>query len=309
MSDIESPERADIVDVDIKAWVEAAAHDPLAYRDRQVTEIVLTAIGVAPGLKNTLVLKGGTLMALAFDSRRLTADVDFTALVGPERFDELLTGELNALLPRTAIEVGYLDLICRVQSIRKLPRPQNFEAMNFPALHVRIGPALRNTPEERRLEEGQASRVMDVEISFRDQVYTTQDLCLTDAGVAIRAFTIQELIAEKFRALLQQPIRKRNRRQDVYDIAFLTDAHPMHERDRATIHAILLQKCASRNIRPMAGSLDNPEVVRRAETEWETLRLELADLPPFVDRFAVAAGLYRSLPWPEAAEPPAAQRD
>mgnify|MGYP005989130713 CR=1 FL=1 len=297
MSDIESPERADIVDVDIKAWVEAAAHDPLAYRDRQVTEIVLTAIGLAPSLKSTLVLKGGTLMALAFDSRRLTADVDFTALVGPEQFDKLLTGELNVLLPQTAIELGYIDLICQVQSIRKLPRPQNFETMNFPALHVRIGSALRNTPEERRLAAGQATRVMDMEISFRDQVYTTQDLCLADAGVAIRAFTIHELIAEKFRALLQQPIRKRNRRQDVYDIAFLIDVHPMDEQDRAAIHKILLEKCASRNIRPDAGSLSDPEVVRRAEAEWETLRLELADLPSFADRFAVAEGLYQSLPW------------
>ena len=116
MSDIESPERADIVDVDIKAWVEAAGHDPLAYRDRQVTEIVLTAIGLAPSLKNTLVLKGGTLMALAFDSRRLTADVDFTALVGPALFDELLTGELNGLLPRTAIDLGYLDLIWAIST-------------------------------------------------------------------------------------------------------------------------------------------------------------------------------------------------
>lgn len=300
MSDIDAPERAQVVEIDVKAWVEAAAHDPIAYRDRQVTEIVLTAIGVAPSLKDTLVLKGGTLMALAFDSRRLTADVDFTALVGPERFDELLSDELNRLLPRTAIELGYLDLVCRVQSIRKLPRPQNFEAMNFPALQVRIGSALRNTPEERRLAEGQAPRVIDVEISFRDQVYTTQDLSLTDAGVAIRAFTIHELIAEKFRALLQQPIRNRNRRQDVYDIAYLVDAHPMDDADRTTIHRILLEKCATRDIRPDADSLENDEVVARAEAEWDTLRLEVADLQPFADRFALAAGLYRSLPWETA---------
>ncbi|MGH7018779.1 MAG: hypothetical protein ACREEY_02805, partial [Brevundimonas sp.] len=67
MSDIDAPERAQVVEIDVKAWVEAAAHDPIAYRDRQVTEIVLTTIGVAPSLKDTLVLKGGTLMALAFD--------------------------------------------------------------------------------------------------------------------------------------------------------------------------------------------------------------------------------------------------
>lgn len=214
MSDIEDPQRATIVDVDLKGWVEEAADNPVLYRDRRVTEIVLTAIGLAPTLKGALVLKGGTLMALAFDSRRLTADVDFTALLGPEGFEQPLTEELNALLPKAAIQLGHLDLICRVQSVKKMPRAQNFSDHDFPALRARIGSAVRGTPEERHLEGGQATRVLDIEISFRDQVYGGQTLQLSDAGVAILAFTIHELIAEKFRALLQQPIRNRYRRQD-----------------------------------------------------------------------------------------------
>lgn len=40
----------DIVDVDVRAWVEAARSNPAQYRDRQVTEIVLAAIGLAPSL-------------------------------------------------------------------------------------------------------------------------------------------------------------------------------------------------------------------------------------------------------------------
>lgn len=46
MSDIEDPARAIIVDVDLKGWVEAAADNQVLYRDRRVTEIVLTAIGL-----------------------------------------------------------------------------------------------------------------------------------------------------------------------------------------------------------------------------------------------------------------------
>lgn len=38
------PEAVDIVDVDVRAWVEAAANDPVLYRDRQVTEIDLGEI-------------------------------------------------------------------------------------------------------------------------------------------------------------------------------------------------------------------------------------------------------------------------
>jgi len=297
MSDIEDPGRAVIVDVDLKGWVEAAADNQVLYRDRRVTEIVLTAIGLAPTLKDALVLKGGTLMALAFDSRRLTADVDFTALLGPAGFEQPLVEELNALLPKAAIQLGHLDLVCRVQSVKKMPRPQNFADHDFPALLVRIGSALRGTPEERRLDAGMATRVLDVEISFRDQVYTAQTLQLSDAGVAVRAFTLHELIAEKFRALLQQPIRNRYRRQDVYDIAYLIDAHPMADDDRKVIYDTLIEKCATRDIHPDRQSLEADEVVRRAQSDWDTLALEVPDLLPFDARFAIVADLYRSLPW------------
>lgn len=294
-------ERVDIVDVDLKGWVEAAADNEILYRDRRVTEIVLTAIGLAPTLKDALVLKGGTLMALAFDSLRLTADVDFTALLGPAGFEEPLVEELNALLPPAAIQLGHLDLICRVQSLKKMPRSQNFADYDFPALLVRIGSALRGTPEAKRLDAGQATRVLDVEISFRDQVFSAQTLKLSDAGIAVRAFTIHELIAEKLRALLQQPIRNRYRRQDVYDIAFLIDGHPMDEGDQKVIYETLIEKCASRSIYPDANSLEAADVVRRAQADWETLGLEVADLPSFQNRFAVVSDFYRKLPWPEAA--------
>ena len=61
----------DIVDVDVREWVEAARANPAQYRDRQVTEIVLAAIGLTPDLNANLVLKGGTVMALAFKSNRV----------------------------------------------------------------------------------------------------------------------------------------------------------------------------------------------------------------------------------------------
>lgn len=117
----------DIVDVDVRAWVETARADPTLYRDRQVTEIVLGAIGLAPSLSKTLVLKGGAVMALAFKSNRVTVDVDFTSMAEPADLTDQIAKELNEILPRTAIKLGYLDLLCRVQSVKKMPRAENFE--------------------------------------------------------------------------------------------------------------------------------------------------------------------------------------
>jgi hypothetical protein len=118
-----------------------------------------------------------------------------------------------------------------------------------------------------------------------------------DAGVAVQGFTLSEVIAEKFRALLQQPIRKRNRRQDVFDIAFLIDTHEIDDEDRRTIHDTLISKCKSRDIQPTRESLANPEVIDRARADWTTLQLELEELPPFDERFQLVRKLYESLPW------------
>jgi predicted nucleotidyltransferase component of viral defense system len=287
----------DIVDVDVRAWVEAARSNPAQYRDRQVTEIVLAAIGLAPSLNTNLVLKGGAVMALAFKSNRVTADVDFTSMAEPAGFADQIADDLNEILPQTAIRLGYPDLLCRVQTVRKMPKPLNFEEFDFPALLIRIGSAQRGTGEEKRLEVGRATRVLDIEISFRDQVYAFQELNLTGPGVAVRAFTLHEIIAEKLRALLQQPIRKRNRRQDVYDIAYLVETNELSDEDRRNILETLIEKCRTRGIEATPDSMDDPEVRRRAEVDWSTLALELDDLPPFDERFDMMRELYLSLPW------------
>ena len=81
----------DIVDVDVREWVETARANLAQYRDRQVTEIVLASIGLTPSLNKNLVLKGGALMALVFKSNRVTGDVDFTSIPEPEGFADQIT--------------------------------------------------------------------------------------------------------------------------------------------------------------------------------------------------------------------------
>jgi len=297
MSDPDETIDYGVVDVDVRAWVDAARTDPTQHRDRQVAEIVLAAIGLAPSLKDTLILKGGAAMALAFNSIRQTGDIDFSSTMEPHGLAEKISAELDPLFARAAIQLGYLDLTCRVQTIKKLPKPLNFEDHNFPALLVRIGSAKRGAKEEQKLVNGIAPRVLDLEISFRDQVYSYQELNLIGAGVAVRAFTMHELIAEKMRALLQQPIRKRNRRQDVYDIAYLIEDHDFSRADKAAILATLIEKCRSRGIDAMPKSMDELEIKQRAQADWETLALEIGDLPPFEERFSLMRELYVSLPW------------
>lgn len=45
--------------------------------------------------------------------------------------------------------------------------------------------------------------------------------------------------------------------------------------------------------------MDDPAIRARAEADWKTLALEIGNLPPFQERFALMRALYISLPWDE----------
>lgn len=293
-----TPDRAPL-NVKLAAWVGEARADPVKFRARQVTEILLHAVGLSPVLNASLVLKGGTLMSLAFGSPRTTQDVDFTADADPGDLPEQLRRALDAALRRAAADLGYVDLLCRVQSVKYQPRRDGFAECQAPALQMTIGSALRGSGEEARLERGAAPQVLGIDISFKEPLLDAQELRLDELAVSLRAYSHAEVIAEKLRALLQQPRRNRGRRQDVYDIAYLLERMEDAELP-AKVHAFLAEKCRVRGFEPKRDLIDDPAVAERAGREWATLADELprGALPVFEERFAVVREFYRSLPWP-----------
>jgi len=289
------------LDLPIAAWVDAAKADPVRYRDRQVTYALLSAIGLTPELKETMLLKGGALMMLGFNSPRGTQDVDFTVEADPEPFASEFANHLNPALRRAIATLGYIDLVCRVQTIKKRPHPQIFEETPVPALTITLAHAQRGTNEEKRLNAGQAARVLQVDLSFKEPIFNAAEARLDKPAVTIRTYALEEVIAEKLRALLQQHERNRARRQDVFDIAFLAETASLDADAKHKILKALIEKSAARDIDITKSSIDLPEVAERAASQWETLRQELeeGELPPFAEAFESVRALYRSLPWPE----------
>lgn len=285
--------------VDIRDWIARARRDPVAYVERQATEIVLTALGSIPRYKGRMFLKGGILMAIAYGSPRMTGDLDFTTdlLANPD-FSETLRAELDAALPSAAAQLGYPDLVLRVQSCRERPRPFGSPGTSFPALEVHVGYAKRGSRAEQQLENKKAPEVIDVEISFNEPIHAIELIRFGTHGPEISAYGLTDIIAEKFRALLQQPLRNRYRRQDVYDIAHLVDRFPLDEHERAEILSTFLDKSRARNLTPDMDSISAPEITDRAKSEWMTLKQELGEIPDFDVCFAKVAALYKSLPWP-----------
>jgi hypothetical protein len=281
--------------VDISTWIEKARTDPIRYRQRQVTEILLAAISLVTDLKASLYLKGGILMNLVYDSPRNTSDVDFTTTLAPEEYQPFFQTHLDQGMRRAAARLGYTDLVCKVQSVKTQPR--EFVGARFPALSITIGSARRGTNEERRLNEGQAPQTLQVDITFHEPVENIEIIQLDPSG-DLNGYALTEVIAEKLRALLQQKQRNRVRRQDVYDIAYLIDRFPLDEKEQAEVLRMFLRKSRERDIAADRDSLSDPEIAARARSQWESMQAELDHpLPDFDASFAAVEAFYRALPW------------
>lgn len=287
------------INVSLPKWVEAVKEDETAYKDRQVVEILLNAIGLSNDLKKSLYLKGGTLMALAFRSERLTADVDFSCIINDHnKFAEDLASELNPLLIKAANTLGYLNIICRVQKIKKMPRSRDFEEASFPALKATVGYAIKGSSQEMRLIKGTASRTIELDISFNEQISAFQELILDTPLISIRAYSPTELLAEKFRAIIQQKVRNRTRRQDVFDINYLLGIYTYSPEDKKEILETFLMKAHSRNLVVNPQSLNDAEIRKRSQSEWNSLQEEISGpLPDFNQAYRKVQNFYQSLPW------------
>lgn len=286
------------IDLKLSAWVEEAKADPVKYQERQVTEILLHAIGITEALHDALVLKGGILMSLMHGSYRQTGDVDFTAIVDPEPYAGLLKAMLNNALRRATNDLGYTDLACAVQRFDYQPRKDGFSGFTAPALKLSIGHAVKGTTDEERLAQGKSTRILEVDISFKEQVVNTTEITIEKPGVTIQAYSFEEVIAEKLRAILQQAKRNRTRRQDVFDIRWLIERYQPGDETKAVILHALRQKSEARDIAPEQGSFDDPQIKERAGREWDSMRLEVGErLPDFEQSFAIVRDFYRALPW------------
>lgn len=289
---------SEVAIVDVAAWVERARRDPVGHFERQATEVVLNAIGMTGPLGNKILLKGGALMGVVYRSPRQTADLDFTTSLQPTAgVDAEIIAALNEALPHAAVQLGYPDIVSKVQSARRLPRVDRFIDADFPALKIKIGYAHRGSTQERALAIQQCANVIELDISFNEPVSFVETVKLGSAGPSISVYSLIDLIAEKTRALLQQKYRRRNRRQDVYDIALLLKQFPLDHNERNLLHKVLLEKCRSRRIEPTIDSISDPEIVQRAQMEWGTLELELGEVPEFENCFKSVESFYRSLPW------------
>jgi len=281
---------------DFQAWEDAAAKDRQTQQERVASEVFLAALGSTETFRKKIFLKGGVLVGAVYESGRNTADLDFSTTLKPSKnFLGELEAELIIALPAAAAQVGSPETIIKVQSVKYRPRPETFVEANAPAIEVKFAYAERGTKSEDRLKSGHSSNVIYADISFNEEISQIEEICIGDTGLSFYAYSKCDLIAEKLRSILQQKTRRRNRRQDTYDLWFLIKNYPSSSEERADIKDVFLTKCRSRGIEPDPLSMADEEIVERSRAEWETLVSEVDYLPEFDIAFGVVAGFYTKL--------------
>lgn len=280
--------------LDIPTWVSQAPANQKGFRE--AVHIILTAIGTSTALRTKMVMKGGMLMALRYESSRFTKDADFsTTATYTKAGEEEFLAELEARLALVISESAY-DTTCQIQSSELKPAGAD---KTFPTLAVKIGHAPKSNPRAvQRLMNKQSPNVVSLEYSYNEAVLDAEVLKLAD-GDEIQVYSLINLIAEKYRALLQQPLRNRYRYQDVYDLfLLLKEVTDWTGAERASLHECIVASSRSREIEPHVNSMSNPEVRDRAAKGYQELQAEIdGPLPDFDKTYAAVQAFYEGLPW------------
>ena len=278
----------------ITSWVEA---DPEHLTFRQAVHTVLTAISGTPYLQTSMIMKGGVLLALGYNSQRYTQDIDFSTslkLAGfncaefRKRMDEGLVYAIE--------DLGY-GLDCRIQGIEQKP---SREDATFPTIITKVGYAYKGEANaHKRLMAGQSTRIIKLDYSLNEPVGTV-DFFELEEGNVIRTYGIVELIAEKFRALLQQQERKRVRGQDLYDLYHIFTTCPLVDNQiiKAQVLQRLIEKSSDRNLSISSESMSDPSIMKRTQEGYDKLYSDIeGELLPFDVIYESIERSFRALPW------------
>lgn len=276
-------------------WVESAPTENEQVF-RRVIHIVLDAISKLDDRKYELVMKGGILMAIQYQTSRFTRDIDFSTSRHYSEFKETqqdFLDKLNTEINNSSQHLGY-GIQCRVQASKVKPREEG----NYQTLHINVGYAIQgDTRNMQRLSNGQATSVVSIDYSFNEIIGETGHLQIGNSSV-VKVYGEKTLIAEKLRAIIQQENRHTRRRQDIFDLYVLFSEHPYPEEKHQELLKELVDKSHSREIVARKDAMRSDVVYQRSKEEYSNLASEIdGDLPEFDLAYETIRDFYESLPW------------
>ena len=279
----------------ITEWVGADA-DSSETELRQAVHTVLYAIASSRSLQQNMVIKGGVLLAVQYGNTRYTRDIDFSTDQQYADFDaDAFFDELESCLA-DAVEALDYGLDCQIQSSRVKPKAD----ATFPTLHVKVGYAYFGSGKHQRLVKKQCPDTLMLDYSFNEPSIAIDELDIIECGL-LRAYSLPDLVAEKYRSMIQQPVRNRIRRQDVFDLYTLLTTYNsllISPDVCKQVYETLRVKCEIKGLDVGSSSLADPGVVSRSQKEYGQLEHEvIGELPDFDGAYTLVQDYYEVLPW------------
>jgi len=281
------------MEMHIEQWVNDSPLDQKAIR--HATHMILKAISGSDELSAKMVMKGGALLGLRYGSSRYTTDIDFsTDLRLAEVSLEEFTGNFNDSLDVAEAELAY-GMKCKLQSYKIQPNAQG----TFPTVKLKVAYAYKNDQAQmKRLESRGGTNLISIDYSFNERSYNLEILEIDDGQ--LKVYGIFDLLAEKYRSILQQVVRERNREQDIYDVNYLltTIEEPTAE-DRYKILDSLIRKSEGKDVCEFlnAAGMDDPRIKERSFERYADLQATVKVLPDFEESYKRVSDFYRNLPW------------
>lgn len=263
---------------------------------RQAVHTILLAIASDQDLKETLIMKGGMLMSIKYNSDRYTDDVDFSngKKLTEDNLEELYAG-LDEGLAVASASSGY-SVVCWCQSREVKPKING----TFPTVQIKVGYADRsNKAEEKYINNRNSNRIIKIDCSYNEVLLKNELLNISNED-EIFTYSIYDIIGEKIRSLLQQMVRKHsNREQDVYDLNFILVNREFDEAERASVLKALSEKSVGRGIRHLIRNdvFEDEELRERSKAGYMGLSDYVDELPDFDQAYGVVSSFYKELPW------------
>lgn len=281
---------------DIAAWSLRTGTPNRDARIRFVQFVILCGIASEPSLQHHLVFKGGNALDFVLQPNRSTIDLDFSldmhggeTLAGAREIHDALNAGIRQVAPR-------FGMALMVHSVKQHPPGKDKTFITFEA---RIGYALHDERQLLiRMANNQTSpHVVPIEISINEPILDSTVFTIDERFGDLRISTLEDIVGEKLRALLQQSIRNRNRRQDVLDIAVAIRTNPALDRDH--VASALLLKAEARGIPVSRAAFMSDELSRRAALDYDALEGTTRTLfIPFDEALAIVLAFVDELPIP-----------
>ncbi len=263
-------------------------------RKRFVQFVVLDCLGAFPDLQHALAFKGGNALRFVYGNPRATLDLDFTASATfPDD-----AAQVRSLFDRALVAGGRRHGVkIKCQKVQR--NPARKEA-TLPTFQIAVGYQFPNDRYFADYESTQrnVATVVSVEVSLNDLVCEAAVRPLGKQAT-IRVCALEDILAEKLRALLQQKPRNRTRPQDVFDIARIVKDQGK-SLSITKIRDYLVRKCAVRSIPIARAEFAVGEVQNRAAIGYDELLAETqVALIPFDAAWRIVLELVDQLQLPE----------